>query len=80
MVNKVEQSIGSDRFKELMALNGGVTLSFAMDTTGSMSSEINEVNEIAALIVNEPRESAVDYILSPFNDPVTSGKSVHYVT
>lgn len=50
----------------------GVTLSFAIDTTGSMEEEIAGVKEATINIitstagtVNQP----ILYVLSPFNDP-----------
>ncbi len=56
-----------------MALNGMVTLAFAMDTTGSMRTEIHDAINLATTIVNWPRAlGEVDYILSPFNDPAGS--------
>ena len=53
----------------MLAIDGGVTLIFAVDTTGSMGEEIVESKKIATDIVNEQRFAAVEYILSPFNDP-----------
>lgn len=40
-----------------------------IDTTGSMGDEIEAAKEIAKAIAAHPRDSPVDFILSPFNDP-----------
>lgn len=57
-----------------MAEDGEVTLAFALDTTGSMSDDIDSAKKIVIGIVNSHQGQSVDYILSPFNDPVTHGK------
>lgn len=59
----------SQVFEHLYVLEGGSTLIFTIDTTGSMSNEIAEAKNIATDIINMPRLDGVDYILSPFNDP-----------
>ena len=65
----IKKDIGEQRFSELILENGGGTLMFAIDTTGSMAQEINAAKAIATSIVNRRRQFPVDYILSPFNDP-----------
>lgn len=53
-----------------MNLDIGSTLIYAIDTTGSMSEEIDEAKKIAKDIIknyNLPKE--LTYILAPFNDP-----------
>ena len=62
-----------------MAFDGGVTLAFAMDTTGSMYNEIGEAKDLALGIINQKRTYDVDYILSPFNDPITDRKNIHFL-
>ena len=57
------------KFDKLMAVQGDVTLMFAIDTTGSMSDEIDNAKKIAIEVVNYDRNNPVNYILSPFNDP-----------
>ena len=43
---------------------------FAIDSTGSMSNEIQAAKKIATDIINHPREAPInEFILSPFNDP-----------
>ena len=65
----VRQTIGVSVFNDLLAMQGQVTLMFAIDDTGSMRNEIAAARKIATSIVNEQRVEPVDYILSPFNDP-----------
>ncbi len=72
IINDIKQTIGDSQFDKLMALDGMVTLAFAIDTTGSMSSEISDAINLATTITNWPRTFEVDYILSPFNDRSTS--------
>ena len=58
-----------EKFDKLLAVQGDVTLMFAIDTTGSMSKEISTAKSIAIDVVNYDRQNPVNYILSPFNDP-----------
>ena len=74
ILNNVQSSIGNDQYKKLLAYNGGVTLGFVFDTTGSMDDEMDKAKTLARGIVNFERLAAVDYALSPFNDPVTDGR------
>ena len=68
----IKNDIGEKKFGDLMLMNGGATLIFTMDTTGSMKDEIDAAKSIANAVMTTPRKFPVDYILSPFNDP---GKS-----
>lgn len=61
--------VGDKKMDKILSAQGYSTLIFTIDTTGSMSDEINAAKAIAKQIVNVTRESEVDYILSPFNDP-----------
>ena len=70
-LGSVRQTIGVSAFNDLLAMQGQVTLMFAIDDTGSMKEEIAAAKSIATSIVNEQRAEPVDYILSPFNDPGT---------
>lgn len=54
-----------------MAVEGNVSLVFVIDDTGSMGDTIEAVKKIATAVINYPREVPVDYILSPFNDPMS---------
>lgn len=56
-------------FNHLYVLDGGATLVFAIDDTGSMHENMVEAVNISTEIVNMERLGGVDYILSPFNDP-----------
>ena len=57
---------------KILSAQGDSTLMFAIDTTASMSDEIQAAKAIAKAIISVTRDFEVDYILSPFNDP---GKS-----
>ena len=75
IINDIRKQLGEAKFTKFMALDGGVTLAFVVDTTGSMGDEIAAVRRIATDVVTHPRKEKVDYVLSPFNDPATaSGK------
>ena len=65
----LKQKIGGKAFNKLLAMQGQVTLMFAIDRTRSMSEEIDTAKRIAESIVNQNRPEPVDYILSPFSDP-----------
>ena len=65
----VRGTIGDSAFNNMLAMQGQVTLMFAIDDTGSMRNEISAARKIATSIVNVQRVEPVDYILSPFNDP-----------
>ena len=72
-LKSIKDDIGEQKFNELMLADGGATLIFAVDTTGSMADEIAAARGIANAIINMPRKFPVDYILSPFNDPGECG-------
>jgi len=65
------KEVGDDIMNGIIASKGDATLMFTMDTTSSMSHEINSAKAIAKQIINSARDFQVDYILSPFNDPDT---------
>lgn len=67
----LRQTLGNETFDSFMAVKGDVSLIFVVDDTGSMSDEINAVKKIATAVINYPREAPVEYILSPFNDPMS---------
>lgn len=71
VLQKYRNFIGGEAFDRFMAVQGEVSLMFVVDDTGSMGSEIEAVKEIAIAVANYPREAPVEYILSPFNDPMT---------
>ena len=68
-MDSIKTDLGNAAFETFMSVNGDVTLTFAIDDTGSMSNEIQAAKDIAIAIVNKKRDEKVDYILSPFNDP-----------
>ena len=68
-LDKLRKEIGDEKMDKILSAKGDSTLMFAIDTTGSMGDEINAAKAIAKQIINVTRESEVDYILSPFNDP-----------
>ncbi|PFX21151.1 von Willebrand factor A domain-containing protein 7 [Stylophora pistillata] len=66
----LRRQLGASTFDSFMAVQGDVSLMFAIDTTGSMGEEIQAAKNIAIDIINYPRNASVtNYILSPFNDP-----------
>lgn len=63
----VLDAVGSDKYRRLFDLYQGSALSIVIDTTSSMSGEINAVtDQVAEIVANIPTEL---YILVPFNDP-----------
>lgn len=68
-LDRLRRVVGDKKMDKILSAQGYSTLIFTIDTTGSMSDEINAAKAIAKQIVNVTRESEVDYILSPFNDP-----------
>ncbi|XP_065657087.1 uncharacterized protein LOC136082288 [Hydra vulgaris] len=68
-LNKIKSKVGDEKFSQIISSQGASTLMFVIDTTGSMSEEINAAKGIAKAIIETTREFPVDYILSPFNDP-----------
>ena len=72
-LKSIKNDIGEQKFNDLMLVNGGATLIFTVDTTGSMRDEIDAARSIASSIITMPRKHPVDYLLSPFNDPGEHG-------
>lgn len=70
-LQELRQNLGNETFDSFMAVKGDVSLIFVIDDTGSMGGEIQAVKKIATAVANYPREAPVDYILSPFNDPMS---------
>ena len=70
-LQSLRENLGYDTFDRFMAVKGDVSLMFVVDDTGSMSEEIEVVKKIALAVINYPREEPVEYILSPFNDPMS---------
>lgn len=65
------ETIGSNSFKNFLGFRG-YSLIITMDTTGSMSNEIQAAKQISYQILNTyltQSNPPLNYILSPFNDP-----------
>ncbi|XP_022797736.1 von Willebrand factor A domain-containing protein 7-like [Stylophora pistillata] len=69
-IQGLRTQLGSSTFDSFMAVQGDVSLMFVIDDTGSMGDEIQATKNIAIDIINYPRQAPVEYILSPFNDPL----------
>ncbi|HEV2862907.1 MAG TPA: proprotein convertase P-domain-containing protein [Pyrinomonadaceae bacterium] len=69
-IEEIQEMVGVAKTKLL--LGGGTTLAFAIDTTGSMQSIIDQVKAQSVSIIDSrigtPEEPA-KYVLVPFNDP-----------
>lgn len=66
---KLRAILDETDFDSLLGISGDVSLIFVIDTTGSMGDEIAAAKEIAKAIAAHPRDSPVEFILSPFSDP-----------
>lgn len=63
----VLEAVGNDKYRRLFDLYEGSALSIVIDTTSSMSDEINAVKaQVAEIVASIPTEM---YILVPYNDP-----------
>ena len=69
-LNDIKTDLGDEKFSDLLALQGEVTLMFALDVTGSMANEIKASKEIVKQISQYDRSEPVDYILTTFSDPI----------
>lgn len=64
--------IGEQKFRKLLNLDVGTSLTFVIDTTGSMSDEIQAVKDQTIELVNTNSGTclaAFKYVVVPFNDP-----------
>ena len=76
----LRKDIGEERFSKLFALDGGKTLMFAIDITGSMHNEIEAAKAIATEITKlKRREPPSNYILSSFGDPIRKKLSYYEI-
>ena len=66
---KLRKVLSKKEFDILLGITGDVSLVFVIDTTGSMGDEIEAAKTIVKAIAAHPRDSSVDFILSPFSDP-----------
>ncbi|XP_022108810.1 von Willebrand factor A domain-containing protein 7-like isoform X2 [Acanthaster planci] len=66
------QHIGEQKFRQLLDLDKGTSLTFVIDVSGSMSDEINSVKEETIRLVRLHSETclaASKYVVAPFSDP-----------
>ena len=63
--------VGDDDFLSFLGLDYGASLSFAIDTTGSMSDDIQQVYDAVGRIVDSRSVQPSEFVLAPFNDPGT---------
>ena len=68
-LDRLRNRIGHKKMNKILSAQGDSTLMFVIDTTSSMSEEIQAAKAIAKAIVSVKRDIEVDYILSPFSDP-----------
>ena len=69
-MSDIKTDLGDKKFSNLLALQGEVTLMFALDVTGSMHDEIKASKEMIQNISRYERSEPVDYILTTFSDPI----------
>lgn len=64
--------VGNDNFASFLNLKVGSSLSFVIDTTGSMSDEIEAVKSRVVEIIERTKgtnSAPLNYVLMPYNDP-----------
>ncbi|XP_067260199.1 von Willebrand factor A domain-containing protein 7-like [Chanodichthys erythropterus] len=72
MLQDIRLATGNQDFLRLMGLSQTSVLAFVIDTTGSMSDDIEEAKRVSFSIIDSRRgtpEEPSGYILVPFNDP-----------
>ena len=77
-VDGIKKDLGDEKFSDFLALQGEVTLMFALDVTGSMREEIRASKEIIKAISKLDRSEPVDYILTTFSDPIGLTTAAYY--
>ncbi|CAM4483557.1 unnamed protein product [Leuciscus chuanchicus] len=72
LLQDIRLATGNQAFLRLMGLSQTSVLAFVIDTTGSMSDDIEEAKRVSFSIIDSrrgtPKEPS-EYILVPFNDP-----------
>ncbi|KAL1282099.1 hypothetical protein QQF64_000902 [Cirrhinus molitorella] len=72
VLQDIRLATGDQAFLQLMGLSQTSVLAFVIDTTGSMSDDIEEAKRVSFNIIDSrrgtPKEPS-EYILVPFNDP-----------
>ncbi|XP_039890206.1 von Willebrand factor A domain-containing protein 7-like [Simochromis diagramma] len=72
LLEDIRLAAGDTNFMRLMGLSQSPVLCFVIDTTGSMSDDIDEAKRVSFEIIDRKRgtgEEPSGYILVPFNDP-----------
>ncbi|XP_073699338.1 von Willebrand factor A domain-containing protein 7-like [Garra rufa] len=72
VLQDIRLAIGNQAFLRLVGLSQTSVLAFVIDTTGSMSDDIEEAKRVSFSIIDSRRgtpEEPSEYILVPFNDP-----------
>ncbi|XP_047667867.1 von Willebrand factor A domain-containing protein 7-like [Tachysurus fulvidraco] len=72
LLQDIRAATGDSEFLRLMGFSQTSVLCFVVDTTGSMSDDINEIRRVYSSIIDSKVGTAVqpsEYILVPFNDP-----------
>ncbi|KTG07422.1 hypothetical protein cypCar_00037077 [Cyprinus carpio] len=72
VLQDIRLATGNQAFLRLMGLSQTSVLAFVIDTTGSMSDDIEEAKRVSFSIIDSRRgtsEEPSEYILVPFNDP-----------
>ncbi|XP_056135904.1 von Willebrand factor A domain-containing protein 7 [Lampris incognitus] len=72
LLEDIRGAAGDNDFLRMMGIARSSVLCFVIDTTGSMSDDIDEAKAVANDIINSKRgtqDEPSEYILVPFNDP-----------
>lgn len=72
-IDYIKDKLGEQTFNQFFSIESGTSLTFVLDTTGSMQRDINQVQSIVRYLSSAADEedfSIHNYILSPFNDPM----------
>ncbi|XP_039890247.1 von Willebrand factor A domain-containing protein 7-like [Simochromis diagramma] len=72
LLEDIRLAAGGKNFMRLMGLSQSPVLCFVIDTTGSMSDDIDEAKRVSFEIIDRKRGTGQEpsgYILVPFNDP-----------
>ncbi|XP_030594425.1 von Willebrand factor A domain-containing protein 7-like [Archocentrus centrarchus] len=72
LLEDVRLAVGDDDFLRMMGIARSSVVCFVIDTTGSMSDDIEEARSVAYEIIDSykgTQDEPSEYILVPFNDP-----------
>ncbi|XP_016300111.1 von Willebrand factor A domain-containing protein 7-like [Sinocyclocheilus anshuiensis] len=69
LLEDIRGFLGDSNFLRLMGFSQSSVLCFAIDTTGSMGDDIDEVRRVTSDTTDRMRDIVSEYILVPFNDP-----------